>query len=136
MKEFIVAVEEEELEEESGVVEFTLIDKVQDGTDDEGKPKYKDSKRVLKAHPPTTGQMAFLLAATGRGQTNEMRFAGIINIMLSSLDEGDADYLEGRLLTRDPKRKLGMKQIESIFEYLTEEWFGHPTEESSDSAGS
>jgi hypothetical protein len=70
----------------------------------------------------------------GRGQSQESRFASIINIMLESLRPGDRDYLEGRLLSQDPKQRLPVKQIEAIFEYLAEEWFARPTQQPSDSA--
>lgn len=142
MKEFIVEFEETAIEDDEGKspkeqgVEFKLVDLVPDGTEEDGVTvKYKKVDRVLTAYPPNDGQMAFLLATTGRGQSNEQRFAGIINIMLSCLDENDADYFEGRLLSRDPRKKLGIQIVESIFAHLTEEWFGHPTDEPSGSAG-
>lgn len=109
--------------EEGDYVEFTLVDMVKDTETGEEKPV----KRVLRAYPPTDGQLAFMLAALGRGQSQESRFASIINIMLESLRDEDRDYFEGRLLTRGPQR-LGVKTIESVFEYLTEEWFARPTQ--------
>lgn len=135
MKEFIVDVEADELEDEDKVVEFTLIDRVPDGVETdpetgEEKPKFKETKRVLKANMPTTGQMTFLLATTGRGQSNQSRFAGIVNVMLSCLEPEDADYFEERLVARERYKRIGMKQVESIFEHLTTEWFGNPTDES------
>ena len=123
MKEFTSAVEEIESEDggtppEERYVEFKL-----DG-------------RVLHSYPPLDGQLAFMLAALGRGQTTEQRFAAIINIMMSTLRDEDADYLEGRLLSRDPKQRLTIKTIEEIFESLIEEWFARPTQPPSDSAAS
>ena len=122
MKEFTTAFEEIEHEDsepkEEKYVEFSL-----DG-------------KTLRAYDPTEGQLVFLLASMGRGQSSEQRFASIINIMLASLRDDDAAYMEQRLLTRDPKHRLPASQIEAIFEYLTEEWFARPTEPQSDSAPS
>jgi len=83
--------------------------------------EFKLDDRVLKAYQPTPGQLTLLLATMGRGQSQDMRFASIINIMLSSLDEDDQDYFESRLITRDKKRGIPMKKVEEIFEYLMEE---------------
>lgn len=96
--------------------------------------EFKIDDRVLRAYAPTEGQLAFMLAALGRGQTQESRFAAILNIMFESLRADDKDYLESRLLSRDPKKRLPMKQIEAIFEYITSEWFARPTQSPSDSA--
>lgn len=79
--------------------------------------------RKMHAYPPTDGQLAFMLASMGRGQTDDGRFASIINVMLECLRADDKDHFESRLLTRDPNKKIGMKAIEEIFEYLMEEWF-------------
>ena len=109
MKEFVTAVE----------------DAIQDaeGTPDaERYVEFKMDGRVMRAYQPTEGQLTFMMAAMGRGQTDDQRFAGIVNIMLSSLRPADKDYFEGRLLSRG-KDRLEMKQIEPIFEHLMEEWF-------------
>jgi hypothetical protein len=68
--------------------------------------------------------LIFMLASLGRGQGQDQRFASIINIMLASLREEDAEYLEKRLLERDRKKRLPPEKIEQIFEYLVEQWFG------------
>ena len=121
MKEFVTAVTEAMAETDGQPVEEQYVEFKLDG-------------RVMKAYTPTDGQLAFMLAATGRGQSSEQRLAGIINIMLSTLEGDDKDYFEARLLTRDPKDRLGMEQINEIFEYLTEEWFARPTKSQSGSA--
>lgn len=123
MREFVTAVEEVVTEDSGTPVE-------------EQYTEFKLDDRVMRAYQPTDGQLAFMLAAMGRGQSNDQRFASIINIMISSLRDEDADYLEGRLLSRDPKDRLPVSQIEQIFEYLVEEWFGRPTQQPSDSASS
>lgn len=123
MKEFITAVEEVIQSDEGTPVEDQYVE-------------FKLDDRVMRAYQPTDGQLTFMMAALGRGQSNDQRFAAIINIMMSALREEDQDYFEGRLLTRDPKKRLAVKKIEEIFEYLTEEWFARPTQPSSDSAQS
>jgi hypothetical protein len=122
VKEFITAVEEVEAEDNGTPAEEQFVE-------------FKVDGRVLRAYPPTDGQLAFMLAALGRGQSSEQRFAAIINIMLSSLRDEDADYLEGRLLSRG-KDRLPASQIEAIFEHLAEEWFARPTQPASGSASS
>lgn len=140
MKEFITAFEEVDKQDNP---EFELNPDGSQKLDDEGNPipvedfiPFKVDGRELRAYPPTDGQLAFMLAALGRGQSADQRFASIINIMLSSMRGEDQDYLEGRLLTRDPKQKLPVSQIEAIFEFLTEEWFARPTQPQSGSAPS
>lgn len=122
MKEFVTALEETALEAGGTPVEEQAIE-------------FKIDGRVLHAYPPTDGQLAFMLAALGRGQTSDQRFAAIINIMLGCLRDEDADYMESRLLTRGPER-LPVKQVENIFEFLMTEWFARPTQPQSDSVSS
>lgn len=122
MKEFVTAVSEAVQEANGTPAEEQFVE-------------FKVDGRVLRAYPPTPGQMTFMMAAMGRGQTDDQRFASIINVMLSALRDSDRDYLEGRLLTRG-KDALAMSTVESIFEHLIEEWFGRPTQPQSDSAPS
>ena len=124
MKEFISAVEEVLTEEETGKPA------------EEQYVEFKIDGRVLHSYPPTEGQLAFMLASLGRGQTNDRRLAAIINIVLSSLRGEDTDYFEQRLLTRDPVQRIGLDMIEQVFEFLIEEWFARPTQPSSDSTPS
>lgn len=123
MKEFITAIEETVAESDGTPVEEQYI-------------AFKIDGRELHAYQPTEGQLIFMMAALGRGQTAESRFAAIINIMMASLRDEDADYFESRLLARDPAKRLPVKQIEDVFEYLSGEWFGRPTQPASGSAES
>jgi hypothetical protein len=84
---------------------------------------FKLDGRVMRAYQPTDGQLAFMIAAMGRGQSNEQRFAGILNLLANTLRQEDQDYLDARLLSRDKKDKNLINQIEAIFEHLMEEWF-------------
>lgn len=142
MKEFVTAVQDIEAEDAREAKIVGLMT----GTDDqpglsreqaearvaeEDKGEYTEFKlddRVMKAYRPTPGQIVFMMAALGRGQTQDSRFAAIMNIMFESLDEADKDYLESRMLTRDPRRQIPMKVIEEIFESLAEDWFARPTQ--------
>lgn len=142
MKEFTSAVEDviAEAEREAKIKALMEEGKTREEAEyevaDEKYTEFKVDGRVLRAYQPTDGQLAFMLAALGRGQSADQRFAAIINIMLASLRGEDQDYLEGRLLSRDRKHMLPIKQVESIFEFLTEEWFARPTQPSSGSAPS
>lgn len=91
--------------------------------------EFKMDGRVMRAYPPTPGQLTFMLAALGRGQTKDSRFAAIVNIMMESLHEDDQDYLESRMLSRKRSEKLDLEQLEGAFEYLVGEWFATPTQE-------
>lgn len=129
MKEFITAVEDVIAEDEREQKILALIEGGKTRADAEAEVsgeryiEFKLDGRVMRAWAPTDGQLTFMLAALGRGQTQDQRFAAIINIMMECLRDEDKDYFESRLLTRDVKRRLSMKQIEAIFEFLTEEWF-------------
>lgn len=142
MKEFVTAVEDVMAEDEREAKVVALVEagktreEAEAEVDSEDFIAFKVDGRELHAYQPTDGQLAFMLAALGRGQSTDQRFAAIINIMLASLRDDDADYLEGRLLSRDPKKRLPIKQVEAIFEHLTEGWFGRPTQPSSGSAPS
>lgn len=143
MKEFITAVEDVLVEDErkDKIEALVAQGKTREEAEaeveiEEGIVTFKVDGRVLKAYPPNDGQLTFMLAALGRGQSQDQRFASIINIMMSALRGDDQDYLESRLLERDPRTRLPVKKIEEIFEYLTEEWFARPTQPASGSAGS
>lgn len=143
MKEFTTAFEEVVAEDEREEKIAALVaqgksrEEAEAEVEGESYVEFMLDGRKMRAYWPTDGQLAFMLAALGRGQSQDSRFAAIINIMMESLRDEDQDYLEGRLLTRDPKKRLPIQQVESIFEYLTEEWFGgRPTQPSSGSAPS
>lgn len=97
-------------------------------TEEDSFIEFKLDGRTLKAYTPTPGQLAFLLANMGRGQTKDGRFASVMNVMLESLDEDDQEYLESRLLTRRRGKMMDLKKLEEIFEHLVEEWFATPTQ--------
>lgn len=138
MKEFTTAVadilDEDEredkikalMEEKDGEPGLSRQD-AEDQVDDDIPVKFSLDGRTMHAYMPTDGQLAFMMAAMGRGQSDNNRFAAIVNIMLESLRDADRQYMEERLLTRDKTKRLPVKQVEAIFEHLSEEWFARPT---------
>lgn len=81
--------------------------------------------RKIKVHPPTSGQVAILMSRLGRHSTMNDKMAGVIDFFVGILDEQDYDYVVNRLLdARDP---LGIEEIQSVMEWLMEEWTGRPT---------
>jgi hypothetical protein len=139
MKEFVTAYEDVVAEDERETKIKALVESGKTRAEAEAEVEDDDfiefnlDGRIMRAYTPTEGQLAFMLAALGRGQTQDSRFAAILNIMFESLRGDDKDYLENRLLSRDPKKRLSMKMIESIFEHITSEWFARPTQSPSDS---
>lgn len=132
MKEFISAVEDIEAEDEREQKITALMERAENPLSredaeaevDRGKPVvFSIDGREMHAFPPHEGQLAFMMASLGRGQTKDQRFAAILNILFESLREEDKDYLESRLLTGDAKKRLSMKTLEGVFEHLTEQWF-------------
>lgn len=144
MKEFISAIEDIEAEDSSVDGKVPVLDEndeeMQDAEGnvilDDPHIRFKVDGRLLRSYPPNDGQLAFMLASLGRGQGDEQRFANIVNLMMATLRNQDKDYLETRLLDRDPKSRLRIKQVEAIFEHLVEEWFARPTQPASGSASS
>jgi len=125
MKKFVTAISDAEAEEDRGPGIVYELDE-----------RNEKNKNPMTAYKPHEGQLTFMLAALGRGQTDDQRYAAIVNIMMAAHKGEDKDYLEMRLLENDPKKRLRLKQLEEIFEYLIEEWFADPTQESSGSAES
>lgn len=138
----VLAEDEREVKIKARVAELVAEGKTQEeatatAEEEAGPPEYVAFEldgREMHAYPPTDGQLVFMMASMGRGQTKDSRFASIINIMMESLREEDAVYFESRLLTRDPRQRLGVEEIEDIFAFLAEEWFADPTQSPSDSA--
>lgn len=136
MKEFTAAVEEVQFDDEREQKILGLMTEVdgqpamtREEAEEATEPfiEFKmDDGRVMHAYHPEDGQLAFLMASMGRGQSNDQRFAAIINLMLACLRDDDRDYLENRLLQRG-KGRLRVKQVEEVFAFLSEEWFQRPT---------
>lgn len=125
MKEFTTAAERAaETDEDEVAFEFTI-----DG-------------QLCRAFRPNDGQLAVLVATTGRHSSGAEQVAGVVNFFVSVLDEASHSYVVSRLLDRrhplpvqgDPDE--GTVGLQDIMEWLIEQWSGRPTESRSDSASS
>lgn len=118
MKEFTTALKaiEQEQDEEDATLHFSL-----DGHE-------------LKIYPPSDGQLALLMASTGRHRTMPNQIAGIIDFFVELMDEESAGYIERRLLDR--KDPFGLTEVTAIMEWMVEEWTGRPTQSPSGSTQS
>lgn len=130
MREFETAVaqaqEPDDEQQEDGALEFTIVERDADG---------EEVQRVLcRAFEPGDGQLAFLMATTGRHQPLEGQVAGILNFFDSCLDQESSAYISGRLLDRTDK--FGLDDVRQYMEYMAEEWGGRPTKPSNGSAKS
>lgn len=119
MKEFVTAAEETIAEDEGsdGSIQFLV-----DGWE-------------VTAYKPGDGQLAVLMATTGRHSDGPEQMAGIINFFASVLDDASHSHLVKRLLDRrDP---YGVEQVTETIEWLIEEWSGgRPTKSPSASSQS
>lgn len=128
MKEFLTAAQDATVTEgdETPPTPFTIIKEHKDGTPDE--------RQECRAYKPGDGQVAVLMAMTHSHSATEEQIAGLINFFVSLLDESSHSYIVNRLLDRhDP---FGVSHVQSIMEYLTEEWSGRPTKSSTGSTHS
>jgi hypothetical protein len=103
--------------------EFTTAAEAAETAEDEGKPFTVDG-RECRVYQPSSGQMAVLLASVSRTQDWTTQIAGIINFFVEVLDESSNSYIVGRLLDRtDP---FGLDEVQSIIEWMVEDWTGRP----------
>ena len=109
MREFTTAVNEaaEVDEDNDGALPFNL-----DGV-------------MCKAYKPKDGQLAVLMATTGRHSSQNEQVAGIINFFCAVLDDDSQSYVISRLLDR--KDKFGIDNVQDIMEWMIEEWSARPT---------
>ncbi|TFG40365.1 MAG: hypothetical protein E4H44_00220 [Candidatus Aminicenantes bacterium] len=83
----------------------------------------------VTAYPPTSGQMAMMIADQSEHRDVADSVAGIIDFCDGILDDKGKALLRRRLLDRDDP--FDMSNIQDILEYLIEEWSNHPTQSSS-----
>jgi hypothetical protein len=76
--------------------------------------------------PPKDGQLAFLMASTTGHSSTQEQIAGIVNFFVAVLDDDSHSYIVGRLLDRHDE--FGLVQVQSIMEWMVEEWTGRPTQ--------
>lgn len=77
------------------------------------------------AYKPQDGQLAILMATTGRHSNLHEKIAGVINFFVATLDEESHHHLVDRLLDREDD--FGIEEVTEIMQELVEEWTGHPT---------
>lgn len=87
--------------------------------------------KELRYYRPGDGQLAVLMASSGKHSRDNDRIAGLINFFHSVLDKDGASYIEDRLLDREDG--FGIKEVTEIMEDMVEEWGGRPTKRSSGS---
>lgn len=115
MKEFTTAVEKAGQDEEAPL-EFAV-----DGT-------------LCHGYYPGDGQLAYLLASTGRHSSEQEQIAGLINFFVAVLDDESHRYVVSRLLDR--RDEFGIEQVQKIMEWMVGEWSGRPTKSPSVSTSS
>lgn len=118
MREFITAAKEaSETEDEKAAGTTFLVDGFE-----------------CRCFKPKDGQLAVLMATTGRHSSNEESIAGYINFFVAVLDDESQSYIISRLLDR--KDEFGIDQVQSIMEWMIEDWSGRPTQSPSVSTAS
>lgn len=104
-------------EEEEAGLPFTVTEKDENGN--------VTARVTCRCFRPGDGQLAILMATTGRHSSQNEQIAGIINFFASVLDDDSHTYLVNRLLDR--KDEFGLEQVQDIMEWMIEEWTGRPT---------
>lgn len=84
--------------------------------------------REIKFYEPNDGQLVVMMTALARGMNSAQRVATFMSTLLNSMSEEDRDYIEGRLVSSDPKFRITASELEPIFEHVMSEWFGNPTQ--------
>lgn len=90
--------------------------------------------REYRAFKPQDGQLAVLMATTGRHSSQAEMVSGLINFFVNVLDEESHHHIIDRLLDRNDK--FGIEQVQEIMEWMVEEWSGRPTRSPSVSTSS
>jgi hypothetical protein len=100
---------------------------VQEATEEEQPLEFKveGHDEVLRSFKPSDGQLAMLMASTGRHTSEHTQVAGIIDFFVSLLDEPSQLLTTDWLLDRtDP---FGIEMVNDIMAWMVEEWTARPT---------
>lgn len=112
--------------------EFTTAAKI--AAEEQESVEFKIDGQEIKSYRPGDGQIALVMAGTGRHTSVATRIASIIDFMMGCMDEDSATYITERLMDRtDP---FGLEEVEEILGYIIEEWTGRPTPQRSASTSS
>jgi len=101
---------------------------VQEATDEEEGPlefKVEGHDEVLRCHKPTDGQLAMLMASTGRHTSQHTQIAGVIDFFVSLLDNESQILVSDWLLDREDP--FGIAEVNDIMSWMVEEWTARPT---------
>lgn len=100
--------------------------------DEDGEPII--AERTLTAHYPGAGVFDVLLAQTGMARVSELEIAGSVFAALKQtfVDDGDYDYIRGKIETEE----LEVSQLVELIEDMIEKWTAFPTKRSSASTRS
>lgn len=84
---------------------------------------------LCRFYKPVDGQIAVLIASTGRHSSEQEKIAAFINFFVGVLDDESHTYIVSKLLDRtDP---FGLEEVQEINEHMMEVWSGRPTQPSS-----
>lgn len=83
-----------------------------------------------RAHKPTEGQVAWLMANMTDYVKAEEQAAASINFFVGLFDQETRRIIAHRLMDREDP--FDLQQIQEITEYLVEEWSSRPTKSPSD----
>lgn len=104
-----------------------------EGAEDEGMEFSVDGV-LCHCYKPNDGQLAFLMATTGRHSNEQEQIAGIINFFVAVLDDQSHDFLVKKMLDRDDD--FGILEVQEIMQWMVEEWTARPTQSPSASTPS
>ena len=111
--------------------EFKTAARAADGEGDVIEFKVDDD--VLRAHRPSEGQLAMVMAVIGDFSTTEEQVATIINFYVALLDDDSRRVAKRRLLI---DRTMDVIDVTHHIQFFVEEWSARPTRQSSDSTSS
>lgn len=114
--------------------EFTTAVKAAESEDDKPDLEFNVDGVLVTAYYPGDGQLAYLMASTGKHQPATEQVAGLINFFVAVLDDESHGYIVNKLLDR--KDPFGLEEVQDIFEWMVEQWAGRPTKQPSDFASS
>jgi hypothetical protein len=81
---------------------------------------------LCQFYQPQDGQVAVLMASTGKHSSEQEQVAAFINFFVGVLDDDTHTYIVSKLLNR--KDPFGLAEVQEILEYMMEVWSGNPTQ--------
>lgn len=113
---------------------ITAANEGPEDADDDGAMEFNVDGVLCKCYKPGDGQLAVLMASTGRHTSEQEQIAGVINFFVAVLDDQSHNYLVNKMLDRtDP---FGIAQVQDIMTWMVEEWTARPTKSPSGSTTS